>query len=142
VDDRIALIRKNAELVVERLGTLSGIAFGYDRESVKWVEGFIERQRSQPEFDLAELSGLVSTLGSFLGECIIKNAGGTWSWSDQDVEWGIRFGGGESAFPISKVRKQFVNGVEGGDSILGFFDVAVRNLATGEIARIIRASDE
>jgi hypothetical protein len=39
-------IRANADLTINMLGPVSDVAnFGYNSDSVKWVEGFIERQR-------------------------------------------------------------------------------------------------
>ncbi len=58
-------------------------------------------------------------LGSFLGECIIHCHGG--EWRQDQFGWGIHFDDGNAAYPFAKVRKQFDNGIEGSDSILGFF---------------------
>jgi hypothetical protein len=134
MDERIDLIKKNSELVIEKLGRLSGISFGLNRDSVEWVEGFIERQRSQPGFDPSDSGNLVSTLGSFLGECLIAKAGGVWHWSDELEDWSVHFGGDNQAFPFSKVHKMFLNGLEGGDSILGFYDIVVDYLAPGKLS--------
>jgi hypothetical protein len=133
MDERIDLIKKNTDLVVEQLGPLSGILFGLNRDSVEWVEGFIERQRSSPGFDPNEVGNLVSVLGSFLGECLIANAGGEWHWSDDDADWSVSFGGDNRAYPFLKVRKLFFNGLEGGDSILSFYDIAVDYLLKGKL---------
>ena len=67
-------IRANAELVIQSLGPISdlGERFGYNRESIAWVEGFIERQRSRPDIKPEEVQCLISILGSFLGECVIR----------------------------------------------------------------------
>ena len=35
-------IRADAEVVIKQLGQLSGIVFGYNAESVAWVNGFID----------------------------------------------------------------------------------------------------
>ena len=134
MNEQIELIKKNSEFVIERLGLLSGIAFGLNRASVEWVEGFIERQRSQPGFDPDNTDNLVSVLGSFLGECLIANAGGAWHWSDEHSAWSVHFGGNTQAFPFAKVRKLFLNGLEGGDSILSFYDIVVDYLATGRLS--------
>jgi len=61
-------IRANAELVIKQLGPLSGLAFGYNADSVVWVDGFIEQQRSRSDIDNDQVDGLVNVLGSFLGE--------------------------------------------------------------------------
>src|SRR5690242_18865031 len=45
-DDELARIRELADFVVERFGPISEIEFGFNRASVQWAEGFIERQRA------------------------------------------------------------------------------------------------
>ncbi len=112
-------IRANAELVIKQLGPLSDLAFGYNAESVAWVDGFIEQQRNRSDIDKNAINGLVNVLGSFLGECIIRCFGGT--WQNGDGEWSVRFGDENAAYPFRKVRKQFDNGQE--DSIKKFFEV-------------------
>jgi hypothetical protein len=108
------MIRANAELVVGQLGPASGIEeFGYNAASVEWLDGFIERQRVRPEFaDEAEVERITQTLGSFLGECVIKCYGG--EWREREGSWAVDFGEGNSAFPFNKVRKQFANGESDG----------------------------
>jgi hypothetical protein len=115
-------IQQNARLVIEKLGPLSGLEtrFGYNRESVEWVDGFIERQRLRPEVK-ANPEEMVQVLGSFLGECVLHTYGG--EWREHDGSWGVFFDAGNAVFPFAKVRKQFDNGLEGGDSILGFFEI-------------------
>ncbi|HKF20297.1 MAG TPA: hypothetical protein VKE93_01935 [Candidatus Angelobacter sp.] len=115
-------IHANARLVIDQLGPLSelGERFGYNRESVEWVEGFIERQRVRPDVRAADKARMVQVLGSFLGECIVHTYGG--EWRERDGSWGVFFDPSNAAFPFSKVGKQFDNGAESGDSILSFFD--------------------
>ncbi len=114
------MIRVNAELVVSRLGPASGVeGFGYNAESVEWLDGFIERQRVRPEFADAEaVEGIAQTLGSFLGECVVRCYGG--EWRELEGSWAVDFGGGNAAFPFNKVRKQFHHGA--GDGVLGWFE--------------------
>ena len=123
-DNQVDVIKKNAQLVIEQLGPLSGIDFGLNRDSVEWVEGFIERQRAREDFNLGDAGKLVNVLGSFLGECIVANVGGEWQMSDLHG-WGIAFSESDWAFPFAKVDKLFRNGLEGGDSILSFYDTAL-----------------
>jgi hypothetical protein len=112
-------LRANAELVVEHLREASGIeGFGYNAESVAWLDGFIERQRARPEFDEAAADRLSNTLGSYLGECVVRCYGG--EWERQEGSWAVDFGGGNSAFPFNKVRKHLVNG--SGDSVRSWFE--------------------
>ena len=118
MNELVELIKKNAQLVVDRLGRLSDVNFGLNRESVAWVEGFIERHRARPDFDPATVNNLVNPLGSFLGECIIANAGGSWRWSEKHQTWNVAFSDNSHAFPFVKVSKLFANGLEGGESII------------------------
>ena len=79
----------------------------YDAPSVRFIEGFIERNKSS--FDGEEREGLINSLGSFLGQCIIENYGGQWQLDH------------ETAYPFAKVSKQFDNGLE--DSVYSFYIV-------------------
>jgi hypothetical protein len=111
-------IQANAELVIQQLRPLSFDGFGYNAESVAWLEGYIERLRQSGTFETEETrEGLVSVLGSFLGECIVRCYGG--SWTQQDGLWCVGFGKGNAAFPFAKVSKQMRNGLD--DGIGGFF---------------------
>jgi len=124
--------KANAELVIEQLGPLSGLEFGYTAESVAWVDQFIEQQRSRFVLDENAISGLVDTLGSFLGESIIRCFGG--AWRNFNEEWCVCFDAENMVFPFSKVQKQFTNGQT--DSIKSFFELIPvlfkRNLPTPE----------
>ena len=112
-------IKANAEMVIEQLRPLSGIDFGYTRESVVWFEGYIERLRKSGEFESAEIRDkLTSVLGSFLGEYIVRCYRGT--WQQHDGVWCVAFGNDNAAFPFAKVEKQIDNGLE--DSIASFFN--------------------
>ena len=111
-------IKKNAQMVIEQLRPISQIDFGYNRESVKWLEGYIERQRQRDKFQAeTNRKKLTSTLGSFLGECIIHCYGGR--WVNHDGCWGVAIGEDFIAYPLNKVGKQMENGLE--DGIDSFF---------------------
>jgi hypothetical protein len=125
--DDLQRLQANVQLVIAELGPTSGLDFGLNRESVKWVEGFIEGQRARPDFDAASPNRLVSVLGSFLGACIVAATNG--NWSHEDGVWGVRFANGNVAFPFAKVDKQFRNGLGAGDSIVAFYDGAVQYVA-------------
>jgi hypothetical protein len=116
-------IRANAQWVLDRFSSLSKLheQFGYNHESVKWVEGFIEQQRSKADITPDAIGNLAQMIGSSLGECIIHTYGG--NWKEQDDECGIFFDDSNAVFPFSKVSKQFQNGLSGGDSILSFFEL-------------------
>lgn len=115
-------IRANAEMVIQQTGPLSGIDFGYTQESVKWLEGYIERLRQSGEFENPETkTKLISVFGSFLGECIVRCYGGTWKLHDDAGVWCVAFNEDNALFPFAKVQKQMENGLE--DGIASFFTV-------------------
>jgi hypothetical protein len=130
-EERLRQIRENAAFAVEEFGALTDGAFGLDRESVAWVEGFIERQRLRYGADGAP-GGIVSVIGSYLGEAIIAKAGGEWI-EDDAGGLGVRFATGDTAYPFVKVQKQFDQGLEGGESILSFYNVSVDYVAAGKL---------
>ena len=127
---QLAGIKANTALVFEKLGPLSRIDFCFDRASVEWVQGYIERLRANRP-DLSTNGNIVSVIGSYLGDAIIDAAGGFWDELNGG-QVGIRFTDTEWCFPFSKVRKQFENGLEGGDSILSFYTVAI-DIAAGKL---------
>src|SRR5437762_1433543 len=43
-------IQANAEMTIQQMRPLSRMDFGYTRESVEWLEGYIERLRQTGEF--------------------------------------------------------------------------------------------
>lgn len=91
----------------------------YDTKSVKFIEEFIERQRNN--FDREQRQGLINSIGSFIGQCIIKNYGGHWL-VDQDTQTVcIALDDNNKILPFAKTAKQFENGIE--DSVYLFYTV-------------------
>jgi hypothetical protein len=113
-------IRENAQLVIDRFRQLRELKleFGYNRESVEWLDGFIERERRRENISSDGTAKLAQVLASYLGECIIHTHGG--EWKEQEGQWGVFFDDFNAVFPFNKVFKQFRNGRE--DSILSFFE--------------------
>src|SRR5215510_9277367 len=103
-------------MVVEQFSALSGLErFGFDAPSVEWIDGFIERQRVRDDVSPEFAGKMVSVLGSYLGECIIRSYGGHWVFADDG--WRVEFDQKNAVYPFAKVEKQFANGRDGGDSI-------------------------
>jgi hypothetical protein len=113
--DPVKAIRANAQLVVDTMKADAGVELRFDAESVKWLDGYIERNRNQ--LDAATKSKLGDVFGSYLGEALVRTYGGQWE-QYQDT-WCVSFGKDNKAFPFAKVAKQFKNGSE--DSIYSFF---------------------
>ena len=132
IEQGISQIRGLALRVIQEFGPLR-LGFGFNLESVKWIEGFIERERGRRDLSKGVPEGLVNTLGSFLGECIVAATGGRWGWNDKQKDWGIQFKSGSMAFPFAKVSKQLANGLEGGDSIVSFYEMTIEYVAPGKL---------
>lgn len=110
-------IRANAELVATVARRELDVEIDFSEASVRWLDGFVQRQYESG--DPANVEGLVSTLGSFLGECIVRTHGGEWVSDDQGV--GVAFDERNRAFPFAKIEKHLRNGRE--DSVLSFFTI-------------------
>lgn len=108
-------IRANAQLVLTVARDHLDTEVGFDEAGVRWLDGYIQRQHEQG--NPANREGLVSTLGSYLGECIIQSYRG--AWAEVDGSWCVRFDERNAAYPFVKVGKQLEYGAE--DSVLSFF---------------------
>lgn len=93
------------------------LSLEYNGESVKFIEGFIERNKSS--LDKEQINGLINSLGSFLGQCIINNYGGQWQVDKDNGSVAVVFDDNNKAYPFAKVSKQFENGLE--DSVYSFY---------------------
>ncbi|MGJ7528406.1 hypothetical protein [Variovorax sp. GB1P17] len=113
---QIASIEANAKSVQDRLGPISGVDFNFTPESVKWLDGYIERTRSK----IPDASGISQVLGSYLGEAMRRTYGCTWVGSEGQVA--LQCEPEFIVFPFNKVAKQFANGGE--DSIFSFYETA------------------
>jgi hypothetical protein len=106
-------LQANAEIVISQLGPISNMDFGYNRQSVEWLEGYIERLRQSGQLNSEEArQKLVGVFGSFLGECIARCYGG--EWMDDDGMWIVAFSPGNAVFPFGKTQSQMENGLEDG----------------------------
>jgi hypothetical protein len=57
-------------------------------------------------------------LGSFLGECVRQNFGGSWQMTENGL--GVVFATGNAVFPFNKINKHIANGAD--DSIGAFYN--------------------
>jgi hypothetical protein len=105
-----------------------GVKLDLDEESIEWIDGYINRNRESLDNDTKEK--LIDIFGSFLGEAIIKNFGGTWAIHDGSL--GIHLNDESFAFPFSKVSKQMYEGPE--DSIYSFYTI-VPMVLDGSLSR-------
>src|SRR3989442_10736871 len=98
-----AEIKALANIVISTASEMVGVQLQFDKASVEWLNGYIERIR--PNLDQASTEGFANSVGAFLGECIIANYGGVWRQSD-DGTWGVFFDEKNAVFPFAKAQKQ------------------------------------
>ncbi len=110
------VIKENAELVRKVALETMNTKVAYDLDGVRWLEGFIDRQRGEATEEVKRK--LCTTLGSYLGECIRHTYGGEWI-QDPEYGWAVRIQGGLSVFPFNKIQKQL--GGDEGESVLSLF---------------------
>ena len=127
--DRLAKIRANADFALEEFRGLAEKDIGFDVDSVAWVEGFVERARGRYA-EGGVPNGLVSVIGSYLGEAIIAETNGHWM-EDDAGQLAVQFPNEDAVYPFAKVQKQFDEGVAQGESILSFYTVSVSYIAIG-----------
>ena len=114
-------VQEVASAAVEAFRRLSarGQAFGYDRDSLSWVEEYLESNRGK--FSELEFKSMIQLVGAYLGECVRQKYGG--NWNRKDGTWGIVFDNKTAAFPFAKAQTFMEDGLAAGDSITGFFDI-------------------
>ena len=100
-------------MVIEQLRPVSKMDFGYNRQSVEWLESYIERLRQSGQLDSEDARNKLSgVFGSFLGECVARCYGG--EWMEEDGMWNVVFSPGNAVFPFGKTMSQMENGLEDG----------------------------
>jgi len=118
--------RDSAEWIAKALNS-SGYKADFSISSLKEVDRFLEEQAPKgvpkPGGLLGEhLGSRVFSLGSYVGEVLIRNAGGNWKGDDSDPEaeinLAVQFRNGSQAWPIQRVMKRLRNGSE--DSVFAY----------------------
>ena len=116
--EQLRSIRSNAELVIRTFAIETEFEFGYNEESVKWLDAYIEFVRVSDRTE-EEFNQLVSNLGSFLGETIIRAFGGAWTLDQRG--WAVRWDDFNLVYPFLKVSRQLKVGST--ESIYSFYAV-------------------
>jgi hypothetical protein len=122
--DSPGAIRWAAELLIDKFRRESesylGEAFGYDNDSVEYVENFIYDRAKQAT--RAEEARLVQLIGAYLGEFMIQEKGGAWEL--HTGSWLLRLKNNVLADPFFAVQGAFEDSVQGWYSNL-FYLMAV-----------------
>ena len=115
-------IYEYAARVLKIIQSELGADIGYDINGVQWLDKVINGQYvTVPDEHNANF---VNQWGSYLGECIRQNYGGSWV-EDSEYGWSVKFSDGNNAFPFGKVEKHLYLGKE--ESVLSFY-TAIPNI--------------
>lgn len=117
LDSPIEKIHSSAELAIMMANEDLGMPVGFDRAGVEWLDGFIQRRHDERR-DKDFYKRLTQTLGSYFGECIIREYGG--SWQLVNGSWGVIFDNSNGVFPFAKVEKHLRYGAD--DSVLSLYN--------------------
>lgn len=113
--DDTKILRETADSFIASAAESMGVNLAYDEESLKWVDDFLSRTRE--EYSEEQRERLAAMVGSYLGECIIKNLGGAWDLDEYG--WAVYFDEENAVYPFSKTWKHLENGPD--DSIYSLY---------------------
>jgi hypothetical protein len=130
-DEKVAAdMRRYAEIFVMGVAA-AGEVLGWDagaaRQLDKWCEIFLA---SSPDED--GIRRMVLVMGAYLGELIVRNGHGRWTYDPRARAPGVDTPARQRCFPHNKVTKRLTVGAE--HSLWVFYDVAV----TGRIPAGVR----
>lgn len=107
-------------MVVETMNEITTFEFGYDDESLEFLDGYLDRQHRNGDPEIHEQ--LATTMGCYVGECLVAMHGGEWFL---DVEYGWMVAVRSiKANPFAKTIKLLTNGLAAGDSVRSFVHTA------------------
>lgn len=120
-DSKIAAdVQSAAQWIAVALNS-SGYRADFSFESLKEIDRFLDEQaprgRPTPKGLLSEsLGARLFALGSYVGEVIRREAGGTWQGDDADprgeINVSLRLNSGSTIWPVQRVMKRFKEGPE------------------------------
>ena len=93
------------------------VNLAFSEESIVWLSSFIEDQRGKMDPDTRNSWSV--RIGIYLGFAIIERYGGDWVVRSDSNNPAVQFSTGAMAFPVTKARKQFQNGIA--DNIYGLY---------------------
>ena len=99
-----------------------GHHFDYASENAARLDPLVDLfLQSQPGDDV--INSMVLSMGAYVGELIVRNGGGIWTFEQDVGAPGVRLTSGLVCFPLNKVGKRITIGAE--HSIARFVEVAM-----------------
>jgi hypothetical protein len=126
-DDEVAAsMRRLADAFVQGMAE-EGQTFAWDTQSARLLDGACEQLlASKPTDGIRDAFSIA--LGSYLGELIIRNCGGRWTYHEVTGMPAVEIAAGHLCFPHAKVSKRLSLGEE--HSLWVFYDY----ILTGRLA--------
>ena len=117
-------IYSSSEWVAHAL-TVSGYKADYSLESMKEIDRFFDEQNTPTGILSKNRGQILFSLGSYIGQTVIKLYGGKWITNDNDPEGEmnitVNLDNGSTIQPVMKCMKRYTNGQE--DSIYAYVQV-------------------
>jgi hypothetical protein len=99
-----------------------GHRFDYAVENAPRLDALVDLfLQSQPGDDV--INSMVLSMGAYVGELIVRNGGGSWTFEQEVDAPGVRLTSDLVCFPLNKVGKRITVGAE--HSITQFVEVAM-----------------
>lgn len=96
-------LQANAEMIVSTFASEMQVELTFDRRGVTWLDNYILRVRER--FAPEERESLVSALGAFLGEALLRKYGG--QWVEHQGTWGVQLDGRPWISPFHAIDERF-----------------------------------
>lgn len=106
------------------------VDFDFTPDTVKQVSEILDHYHDiyaeeDNEGDMHQrINTYAGIFGIYVGEVLRRNYASNYNWESTENGFGLT-NGKSGVFPIAKAYKHIQNGVEGGDRIDSFFDIAV-----------------
>jgi hypothetical protein len=103
-------MRRAADSFVE-IAHLRGYEFDWNPARVDQLDAYCDQCMADlpPESDL---QGIALTVGAYLGEMLLRNGGGHWTYSTEMNTAGVALANGLLGYPLNKVMKRLRKGSE------------------------------
>jgi hypothetical protein len=96
-------LQANAEMLASTFASEMQVELTFDRRGVLWLDNYILQVRDR--FSPEERESLVSALGAFLGEALLRQYGG--QWVERDGTWGVQLHDRRWISPFHKIDERF-----------------------------------
>lgn len=105
----------------------AGVLLDYSEDSVEELDRLAAQLWPEPIEEEETLDAIVANWGAYLGQAIIENMGGEWTFRQDLDHASVHFPRtGMEAFPFHKVRKRLVLGTR--ESMMDFYEAIVEEL--------------